>query len=114
MAKLNEWEEFTSEDLRGEVADYVWSARHAVPGGWVYVYGNNTRTIDHAFHVPDPSAEHVAGPKVSAEGIEKIRSVMANAEERRKDARTPSAREHWLGRAIAYRDALLALGEDVE
>ena len=57
--KLNDWQEFDS--AREGVSRDVWSARQAVPGGWVYVYGYNTRIADHAVYVPDPSAPHVAG-----------------------------------------------------
>ncbi len=57
--KLNDWQEFDS--ARVGVSRDVWNARQAVPGGWVYVYGQQTRVIDHAVYVPDPSAPHVAG-----------------------------------------------------
>lgn len=59
--KLHEWEEFDDSDDYGHMSRHVWSARQAVPGGWVYVYGLNTRMPDHTIYVPDPSAPHVAG-----------------------------------------------------
>ena len=57
--KMNDWQEFDS--ARVGVSRDVWNARQAVPGGWVYVYGCNTRIVEHAVYVPDPSAPHVAG-----------------------------------------------------